>query len=43
MEPMIEKPNAYSLPYITGQIYAVWWGSGLDFSHISIYTTPMFA
>lgn len=41
-EPMLEKPNAWSLPFVTGQIYQVWWGTGLDFSHLSISSSPLF-
>jgi len=42
MEPKKEKTNAWSLPYLTGNTYNVWWGSGLDFSHIAIFTTPLY-
>jgi hypothetical protein len=42
MEPEVETPFTWSLPYVTGQVYAVWWGTGIDFSHISIYTSPNF-
>ena len=41
-EPEIEKPQAWSLPFVTGSIYQVWWGSGLDFTHLSIVTTTLF-
>ena len=37
-----EKGNAWSLPYLTGNIYNVWWGVGLDFSHLSLFTTPLY-
>lgn len=39
---MKEKPNTWSLPYVTGQTYNVWWGTGIDFSHLSISTTPLY-
>jgi hypothetical protein len=42
MEPHGEKQQAWSLPYLTGKTYDVWWGSGLDFTHLSILTTPLF-
>lgn len=42
MEPKKEKPQAWSLPFITGKIYQVWWGSGVDFSHLSIVTSTLF-
>lgn len=40
--PTIEKPFSYSLPYVTGSVYQVWWGGGLDYSHLSISTTPIY-
>lgn len=42
MEPMKEKKQAWSLPYVTGKIYQIWWGSGVDFSHLSISTSTLF-
>lgn len=30
------------MPYITGRIYQIWWGTGIDFTHLSIYTAPTF-
>jgi hypothetical protein len=39
---MKEQPNAWSLPYVAGQIYQVWWGSGIDFSHIALSTTTLY-
>jgi hypothetical protein len=41
-EPKKEKPQAWSLPFVTGKIYQIWWGSGLDFSHLSIVTSTLF-
>lgn len=42
--PMESKDKAYtySLPYITGRTYNVWWGSGIDFAHLSAFTSPSF-
>lgn len=31
------------MPYVTGQIYQIWWGTGLDFSHLSISTSPLYS
>ena len=35
---MKEKKYTYALPFITGKIYNIWWGSGIDFSHVAVYT-----
>ena len=37
-----DKANAYALPFITGMTYQIWWGTGIDFTHLSIVTTPNF-
>jgi len=37
-----DRPNTWSLPFITGRIYNIWWGTGLDFSHLAIATSPIF-
>ena len=29
MEPKKEKPYSWSLPFITGKIYNIWWGTGI--------------
>jgi len=42
MEPHVESAYTWSMPYITGRIYQIWWGSGIDFTHLSIYTAPNF-
>jgi hypothetical protein len=42
-EPMKEKPQAWSLPFVTGNIYQIWWGSGLDFSHLAISTSTFYS
>jgi hypothetical protein len=42
MEPKVEKPHTWSLPFITGQIYQIWWGTGMDFSHLAISSTTLF-
>jgi hypothetical protein len=38
----VEKPKTWSLPFITGNIYAIWWGSGLDFTNVAISSTSLF-
>lgn len=43
MEPEVEYPSAYGLPFIAGSIYQIWWGSGIDFEHLSVFTTPIYA
>lgn len=40
--PTIEKPNSYSLPYVTGNVYQIWWDAGIDYDHLSIFTTPIY-
>lgn len=42
-EPKKEKPQSWSLPYITGQTYQVWWGSGIDFSHMSAVSSRTYS
>lgn len=42
MEPKQEKAYTWSLPFVTGKTYSVWWGTGIDFSHLSIFTTPLY-
>ena len=42
MEPKKQKPLTWSLPFITGEMYNIWWGTGIDFSHLSIFTTPLY-
>jgi hypothetical protein len=43
MQPKAEKPFSWGLPYITGRIYNIWWGSGVDFLHLAAFTSPTFA
>jgi hypothetical protein len=40
--PNVEKPQSWSLPYIAGMIYQIWWSNNADFNHISLTTTPMY-
>lgn len=35
MEPK-DKKFAWSMPYIAGSTYNLWWLTGLDFTHIAI-------
>lgn len=42
MEPKVEKSTSWGLPFITGRIYNIWWGSGIDFTHLSVFTSPSF-
>ena len=41
-EPMIDKPNSFSMPYVAGRIYNVWWLTGLDFTHLAIEASQLF-
>lgn len=31
-----DKAYAYSLPYILGRVYNIWWGTGIHFTHLAI-------
>jgi hypothetical protein len=42
MEPMKDKPKSYTMPYVTGRIYNVWWLTGLDFTHLAVEVSPLF-
>lgn len=42
MEPK-DKAFAWSIPYITGSIYNVWWGTELQFDHIAIELSENYA
>ena len=35
-EPMIDKSDAWALPFVAGRIYNIWWLTGLDFTHLAI-------
>ena len=30
------------MPFITGRIYNIWWGSGIDFTYLDTFTSPSF-
>ena len=40
-DPLVEKSYSWSLPFVVGGIYEVWWGvsSSEDFEHMSVVTT----
>jgi hypothetical protein len=40
--PSIEKPFSWSLPFVAGSTYQIWWSTTADFNHLSITTTPMY-
>jgi hypothetical protein len=42
MQPKVEIPYSWGLPFLTGRIYNIWWGSGIDFTHLSITTSPTY-
>lgn len=42
MQPKKEKPYTWAIPFITGRTYNIWWGSGIDFSHLAVFTSPSF-
>ena len=41
-EPMIDKENAWSMPFVSGRIYNAWWLTGLDFTHLAIDISQRF-
>lgn len=42
MEPKKEKKFSYSLPYISGRIYNIWFGTGIDFTHLAMDTNYLY-
>lgn len=42
MEPKVEKKYTWALPFITGRIYNIWWGTGIDFTYLDTFTSPSF-
>lgn len=40
--PNIEKPYAWSLPFVAGEKYGAWFSGNADFYHLSIVTTTLF-
>ena len=41
-EPKIHKKFSYSIPFIAGRIYNIWWLTGIDFSHVSLDLSKFF-
>ena len=41
-KPKKELKGAWGMPFITGKIYNIWWGTGIDFSHLSVVSTDRF-
>lgn len=41
-KPKKELKGAWGLPFITGKIYNIWWGTGIDFSHLAAVSTDRF-
>lgn len=37
-----EQKQVWGLPFITGKVYNIWWGTGIDFEHLSVFTSPRF-
>jgi hypothetical protein len=42
MEPKVENPFTWALPYITGRTYSIWWGTGIDFLTLWAFTSPSY-
>lgn len=32
-------PATYALPFIAGKIYNIWWLTGLDFDHLTMFSS----
>jgi len=41
-EPKKDGKHLWSLPYVVGRTYQVWWGLGADFKHLSIGSTRFY-
>ena len=35
-EPMLESSFTYSVPFVAGRIYNIWWHTGIDFEKVNI-------
>ena len=33
---MIDKTNAWAMPFLAGRVYHAWWLTGLHFTHLAI-------
>lgn len=42
-KPKKELADAWGIPFIAGKIYNIWWGTGIDFSHLSLVSTARYA
>jgi hypothetical protein len=42
MEPMEAQKWSYSLPFVAGRTYNVWWLTGLDFTHLNVDVSKHF-
>ncbi len=42
LDALIEKSTTWSLPFVTGSKYAVWWSNNYDFDHLSLSTTSLY-
>lgn len=42
MDPEKEKAGSYSMPFVTGRVYNVWWEDGLDFTHMAVDVSKLF-
>lgn len=41
MEPH-DSSFSWSLPYAAGRIYNVWWGTGIDFTHMAMVSNYLY-
>jgi hypothetical protein len=38
----VEFKFTYSLPYATNRTYNIWWKTGIDFTHLDMFSSPLF-
>ena len=41
-DALLEKSTTWSLPFVAGSKYEVWWSNNVDFDHLSLSTTPLY-
>lgn len=43
MEPMSEdQRRSYSVAFVAGRVYNIWWLTGLDFTHVNVDVSQKF-
>jgi hypothetical protein len=39
---MLDRKQAYSLAFVAGRVYNIWWLTGLDYDHLNIDVSTFF-